>query len=395
MSKNKPIEITAANGVRNDLSPERFEVGDLVTGINVEIDETGKLYRRLGTSAAVMAGDMHSLWGDAAGAFAVRNGVLGRIDQSTLGFTALAPVSGRVRYQRIANSVFWTDGIYAGEITLEGNRRAGIAVPTTPQVSVTRGDLLTGRYIFTLTYARNDGTESGAAIYSVASVGNNSGLSFVLPVSDDPSVEAKHLYVSSRDGEIPYRIGTYSNAVTSALITALPDSMLAVRTAQMGPVPAGHVIGYYNGRLYVAYGNYLCYSQPYEYGLFNLMENYIGFPTPVKTFAPVSDGIFVGSDDETVFLEGTGPENFVRRPVATYGSILGTEQYVPGHLVGEEGVSGSAAMWMSTQGVCIGLSGGEFKNLTGGKYILPEGVSQGASLLKVRGGTPQLITSLM
>lgn len=41
----KPVELKAATDVRNDVSLERFKPTDLATGINIDLDETGKVYR--------------------------------------------------------------------------------------------------------------------------------------------------------------------------------------------------------------------------------------------------------------------------------------------------------------------------------------------------------------
>ena len=118
--------------------------------------------------------------------------------------------------------------------------------------------------------------------------------------------------------------------------------------------------------------------------------------SPVRTFAPVSGGLFVGSDDETVFLKGSDPKDFSVEVVANYGTVACTETVVPPHMFGKGETRGQspAAVWMSKQGLCAGLDGGQFMNLTGDRYKLPEGVSHGVSLLKVRGGTPQVVTSL-
>lgn len=391
------IHVSGGDGVRNDLSPERFSKKDLCFGNNIEIDETGKIYKRLGTSKAIHTGDMHSLWSDGVVSFVVKDNVLYRVDPSVLSLVPLSPVNGRVCYARANTSVFWSDGLVSGEVTIDGTaRRAGIEVPPTLSASLVPGNMRSGRYIYTMVYVRGDDTEGGAALYGVIELPATHGIQFTLPVSTDPTVVRKRLYLSSWNGGKTLLAGEYSNAETTALIASTSAfSPVALRTELMGPTPAGQALAFYNGRLYVAENNYLWYSQPYEFGLFKLMENYMAFSSPVKTLAVVSDGIFVGSDDETVFLMGGDPANFVRKPVASYGTVLGTEKAIPGHYVGEEGVADVATMWMSKKGVCLGMSGGVFKNLTGGKYTLPAGVSQGASLFKLRGGTPQLITSLM
>jgi hypothetical protein len=395
--KNGPnvVEIKVHKGIRNDVFEERFEIGDLAAATNIEIDETGKAYRRDGVTA-VNATASHSLWASEGDAYVVQGGVLTHIAPS-MALTPVVAVKGsRVRYVRVNGSVFWTDGIQSGVLTQASNRSWGIAPPPPLSVSAaTYGDLLAGAYLCSITYVRDDSHESGAPGAVLVNVSDNGALSFPsLPVSPDPQVTYKRIYVSRPNGETMFLVGAYDNHVTSATITALPAVAVPLRTSFAGNPPPGQVVGYYKGRTFVAENNYLWYSRAYEYELFDLMHGYIGFPSSIRTFAATNDGIFIGTADETVFLAGDTPETFARRKVADYGTLLGTEYYVDGYWVGEEGTSGMVPYWTSTYGVCTGRDGGSFKNLSGGRYILPRGVSAGASLLKVRGGTPQFVTSI-
>lgn len=387
----KTVEVKAKRGIRNDLSLERFDNGDLSVGTNVEIDDTGKVYRRLPTQR-VLPGIAHSLWGDSRGAFAVVDEQLGFFDGTT--HHPLAPVIGeRVAYVRIAGDVYWTDGITSGVIRDGVNYPDGIAVPEGMAARVVPGAMREGRYLYTMTYVRA-GRESGAHEVRAIDIPPNSGVEFMLPLSPDSAVTEKRVYVSAWNGAVPYLVAVVGASESLCTVSELPASQsVPVRTLQMGRLPPGQLLGYFAGRRYVAQNNYLWYSLPYEYELCDLTSSFIGFDAPVKTFAALSDGIFVGSDTETVFLQGTDPEAFVRRKVADYGTVLGTEKEVPGYYVGKDN-DAVVHTWMSKHGVCAGMDSGQFKNLTGRRFILPEGVSSGASLLKVRGGTPQLVTSL-
>ena len=391
----KPIELKGAAGLRNDVSPERFAPEDLLEARNIELDETGKVYRRMGVTQAI-AGKAHSLWADGQDAFVVLDGVLSRIHKGMTA-TAITPVAGeRVAYCRVADEVFWTDGLQSGVINGDTSRTWGIEPPPPfGAQSAGAGALREGSYLYTMTFARADGKESGAPLCGrVDAVG---GIVFTaLPVSTDPTVTSKHIYLSSWGGELPYRAATLANSDTEALITAPPPAGPALRTQLMTNAPAGHLIGAFKGRLYVAQGRHLWYSQPHELELFDPMSGFLTFPDDVQTFAPVSDGIFVGSDSATVFLRGTDPGEFETRKVADYGTVRGTVQEVPEYYVLDEKQrqQGPQMMWMSKCGVCLGGNNGLFKNLTGGRYILPSGAHAGASLLKVRGGTPQLVVSI-
>jgi hypothetical protein len=391
----KPIELKGALGVRNDISPERFSPKDLLIGSNIELDDTGKVARRLGTTPLI-PGDAHSLYASGDDCLAVVNGVLNRINPDNSLVPLLSVGAGRVAYQRIVDEVMWSNGSQSGIVSRAGARQWGITPPPAfAATSTSTGALREGDYLYTMTFVRADGKESGAPICGrLHAVG---GINFAnLPVSSDPLVTSKRIYLSAWDGELPYLAMSLMNTVKSATLSDDPPAGPPLRTQFMGAAPAGQLVGYYNGRAYVAQGRFLWYSQPYEFELFDLMNSYLAFPSEVKTFAPVSDGVFVGSEDETVFLHGDDPAEFKRRQVADYGTVLGTEQEIPEYYVLDEKQRnlGPQVMWMSKQGVCLGSNGGHYKNLTGGRYILPGGVVTGASLLKVRGGTPQLVVSL-
>jgi hypothetical protein len=391
----KPVELSHFKGVRNDVAPERFEKGDLQICSNIELDETGKPYRRGGTTA-LDAVPLHSLWANDELAYGVRQGTLQQLNADFTWSDLGIPVSGeRVAYKRVANDVFFSDGLSNGIVGTDGYRPWGIAVPPQPTFVKGFGSISPGKYIVTMTYVRRDGKESGASPVYTIDVEQGEGLLFTLPVSADPWVETKNLYLSDCNGEVPYLIATLNNSDTTAGVWQLPAGRTrAVRTLRMGPPPAGHVVGLYNGRMYVAENNYLWYSQPYEFELVHRAMNFLGFSSPVRTFAPVSDGVFIGSDDETIFMHGSDPKNFVRKQVAPYGTVLGTEVEIPEYYFGKGDRQSPIIAWMSTHGLCAGFNGGDFMNLTGGHYVPPEGVAKGASLLKVRGASPQLVTTL-
>jgi hypothetical protein len=172
-------------------------------------------------------------------------------------------------------------------------------------------------------------------------------------------------------------------------------SRVTATNVQLLPPLPGVLLGFYNGRIYVGRDNYLWYTEPYDYEHVNLAMNFLGFTAPVTTFAPVSDGVYVGTSEETSFLAGSDPKDFVRKPVSNYGTLLGTEVELPAfYLGGDEKPAKPVQAWMSKKGLCVGLDGGEFMNLTGERFLLPEGVATGASLFKLRGGSPQLVTTL-
>lgn len=389
----KPAILKSFAGVRNDIPIERFSPADLAVGENIDLDKTGRASRRLGTSLAA-PGAAHSLWADGDDCFVVLDGVQQRVlpDRSLLPITGVA--GARVAYVKIGADVFWSDGINSVAVRGSEPRQWGISPPPPMAAeAVGAGALRDGRYLYALTYSRGDGKESGASSFGV--VAASGGVRFpAIPVSADPTVTHKTIYLSAWNGDLPYAAATLANSVTSAEVAEPPQKALALRTANLRAAPAGKVVGAYNGRAYVAQGRFLWFSLPLEYELFNAISGYVDLLDDIRTFAPVSDGIFVGTESRTLFLSGADPDAFVVRQVAKHGTILGTEQRVPGFRVLDGSRQGVHWMWLSKSGVCLGSDGGGFVELTAGRYRPPSGATEGASLLKIRGESAQLVTSL-
>jgi hypothetical protein len=390
-------EVTVEKGIRNDVGPERFDDGDMIYGRNVDLDESGKIQRRLGT-AVVQAGAAHSAWSKnekATEGFFVQGGSLKRILPDGSVSTVASIAGGRVAYVNINERTYWTDGLTSGIVNQGVNQSFGIVPPdaVTPQSGL--GNLPAGTYLCTMTFVDEVGVESGAPVSSSITLGADSALAFSgLPVSSNPRIVARNLYVSAPNGDMPMLTAILDNTATAVTISELPEQSVPVRTQFMGPPPAGQILGYHNGRCYVGRGPFLFYSQPFEYELFDLRSGFIAFSTDVQTFAAVRDGIYVGTIDKTVFLNGLNPEEFGQIPIAPYGTILGTEKEVrPDALNAQFGATDKVVLWMSRWGVVAGMNGGTTKNLTVDRYIPPD-AKNGGALLKWRDGTPQFVVSL-
>lgn len=392
------IEINAVNGIRNDVDPDRFTAGDLTYARNVDIDNSGKATRRNGT-ALLSSAPTHSLWSDGQQGFFVENGRMYRFlaDGSR---HLICPIAGnRVRYVNINGQVYWTDGVTTGVVEFGSNYPWGITPPAPVRASATSGTMEPGGYLVTMTFVDANGKESGAPAATAVSVGGGIALSG-LAISNDPRVVRKNIYVSASGGPLPLLAATIDNLTTHTTVTTSVRTV-PVRTTFMCPPPPGQVIGYYNGRAYVASGAFLMYSQPFEYDLFDLRSSFIAFDSDIQTFAAVADGIYIGTKTSTVFLHGTDPDKFQSRPVAPHGTVLGTEQTVSGEVFGKsedpgENPSenaGSFALWMSQRGLVIGQNSGVVKDLTAKRFIPPAATS-GAAFLKRQGGSPLCVISL-
>ncbi len=79
-------------------------------------------------------------------------------------------------------------------------------------------------------------------------------------------------------------------------------------------MPGGNCIGYWQGRLLVARGTTLFWSEPQAYGTCDTFRNYVRFPSQISWIAPLEGGVYVGAD-EVYFLDGVGPASMKFRRV--------------------------------------------------------------------------------
>ncbi len=387
------IRFETFTGLRNDRPIERFEHTDLAAGTNIDIDNSGMISRRPGYTATAVTTASHSLWSDNAQCLLVNAGVLNSVSQAY----ALTPVktlndaNARISYTKINNRVYFSsekdNGVFENGVA----RTWGIAVPPTPGVSITVGNLLAGAYQFTMTYMREDGQESGAALAGVVSVGSFAtagviagsdsgyGLNFALPVSTDPGVALKNLYLSTPNGEVMYLAMSMPNSQLTALYNGNALELnLPLVTQFLSPAPMGQLVGYYSGHLFVASGDMLYPSEPLAYELFDLRKG-IAMDGRITMFAVMEDkerqgiqqgmdsGLFVGTDRSCGVL--IGKDDFQYVPKVDYGAVEGAVAYVDGSLYGDNSAGARLLpMWLTTQGICVGLPQMGIHNLTRTKF---------------------------
>ena len=153
------------------------------------------------------------------------------------------------------------------------------------------------------------------------------------------------------------RVGSYhpSSGPTpewaSAAATPIGDQVLV-------PMPAGQHIAHHAGRLLVAVGSAVIYSEPFTPHLRDEAKGFELFPAPITCLVAVEGGVFVVAD-KTYFIAGGFPAQAVRA-VFDYGAPDQQPSYR------EDG----GAHWMSSRGVVSVTSSGEISNLQESRVAL-------------------------
>lgn len=403
--EEKDFTHEAFAGLRNNVATSKFELGDLDAGLNIDLDDAGRALRRSGFGSRIMAGYCHSVGpGDFPRCFVVSGTVMYEIqpDNTTTPIvTGLTP-NRIVEYFTSQDRCYWTNGVEKGCIEGSGNRSWGLQVP--PKISGTvvggslmtnRGDVSTARYQFTMIYLRNDNQESGAPAANYVDVPNNGGISFAnLPVSSDPTVDRKAVYISEPNGKTLFLAMTLPNSTTSAIYRTRGRMSLPLRTMFLTPPPAGNVLSLQGGSMLIGIDNRMYYSEPYSFELYDPVK-YLQFQTRVNIICSFDNGTHVGTEDLHVWLAGDTPDKFEWNTRSNYGAITGTLDFVKADsaMFGKRKVVGVVGMWASKEGIVIGSQDGTLENLTRERFLYPV-QPRGDGMIRQNNGMNQFVIVL-
>lgn len=147
------------------------------------------------------------------------------------------------------------------------------------------------------------------------------------------------------------------------------------------PMPAGQQIAHHGGRLLVAVGSALIYSEPFQPTLRDEAKGFELFPAPITCLAAVEAGVFVVAD-KTYFIAGGLPAENVQA-VLEYGA--------PDQQAVRRDDGG--AQWLGTQGVVSVTRAGEISNLQDA-HIAQIATGSAATLYREADGMKTIIAAL-
>lgn len=385
-------------GLRNNVTSAGFDLGDLEAGMNVDINDRGFLLRRKGYSAVVVAGVDRDLWASGVVCLGVGANALKQImpDWSTIvlrtGLTAGRPLT----YTAIGARAYYANGVESGVVENGQHRSWGLEPPTPPATATAGGSLRAGRYQYTMTYLRSDGQESGAPRATVVELtAVASGFELTLPVSTDPGVTHKVVYVSDRDGETLFRYAVLDTAETTFAVREERPGTVALATQFLvSPNILGAIehIAYANGRMLVSVGNRLYCSEPYAPELFDPRKSW-PFLDAISMVTPLEDGTWLGTKSEVIWLPNAEPEKWQFMSKAPYGVIPGTAYLDTAATIGDGSGKGPAVYFATSQGLCAGMNGGQMVNFTEGRFQYPM-QPRGAGIVRRHRGMVQYLTTL-
>jgi len=349
-------------GLRTQDDPYEVGMDGFVLATNVDVTRQTRVRRRQG-SVKRYNGTIDAGWSDDTTMLFLENNALKRLE---LDFTATVIRSGLTQSSVLAahffnGNIYWSNGFETGVLDHGTNRSLGVPVPirSSYAIDVGTGDLLVGIYHVSVTNVDTDDRESGAGLANVVSVMDGTSLQ----ISGLSAAFRQRIYVSERDGTVPYFAAEVAKADTTfewkggMLLQTLERMHLRV------PFPFT-AVDHFNGRMLYAHQNVLFLSNALDYETIDFVRGYIVLDSNITVLGVVTDGIFIGTDKVVYFLEGGDLTESRLRRAYPDGALLGGRTYVPGKVLGEGESEINIPVMTVKTGFVMGLPGGDMKNIS-------------------------------
>ena len=386
-----------AKGVNNVDKENSIGADELRSAVNIDLDRQGNPRRRAGLTQRVELTDGHSVYSNSNLLVGCDGGTLYRIDPNLYSTTSLRSdlVPNRsLSYCDIQGSIYYSNGIQTGRILPDGSLMGlGVSVPNSPTLaSASNGSLYAGSYQVCLTNVNSAGEESGSTLANVVTIASDGGTIQITDIPQASGVSYVRIYATPPNGDTFYRHVEIPIGVTSYnLTTTIRGPVLETQFGE--PMPGGHIIRYYRGRLYSADESVVWFSEPLRYGLCKPLDDHLpDFGERITVMQPVHDGIYVVAD-KAYFLGGNNPHEMIPVVAHPHRGIEGTGIEVAPKMFNAEEVPGMLAYWFSENGPCLGFPGGLVSPPTEDR-IAHAAYASGASGFRQVEGIRSVVTSL-
>lgn len=367
---------SALLGMNNVSQETALPDGAMRDILNFDISNTGQLISRAGARRLSTSQSLHSLWSPRSRNFGLyaqgsdlrKLVTQGASMQATTILQDLA-ISGRIKFYEYADEVFFTNGIDLGVVSNGGARRIGLPEPTNaPTATEYTGALPAGRYGVAYSHISPMGEES--ALSPAVFIETTGGIALYLPNLYPENVASVRIYATLTNGDLLYMVEDVPIGTLVALIQNEQRSKVA-STQFMSRMTGGDDISVSNGVLFVSNGKTLCFSEPFNYGLTDKKTGFVSFGSNILFHEPVSDGLYVGTEDGTYFLSGSSPKDFTQRLVGT-APVVNDSICVLASTVSSDPAPADSlvAVWLGKNGFVIGYPGGQVANVQASNMAL-------------------------
>ena len=374
-------------GMNNIAKETSLPEGSLREAINVDIDDAGNTRLREGYELLYSGSGIGSLYERY-----FREGTELKYLNDDNTATVVTNVEGKVRYTKLNERIYYTDGYSNGILDGIVSTPLSVETPKTFEVAHSSiGSLEPGLYLVTCAYLSPEGILSGAPITTEIKLFSTGGITVTVP---QPIIPGKIvIYCTPGNSPVLHEQAILNYGINTYTISSIGKSVRTCSTQFMDPMPPGQIIEYYKGKLYIAHGNELWFSEPHRYGLTIPSKNFFYFPDRITVCVAVDNGIYVVSD-KTYFITFSKTEEATMKEVSQNKAVEGTSLKIPGSSFGFEFES-DLAYWFSEEGAVVGLPNGQIHNLTDDVLAVSDNTSKvGTSLQREYNGIKQIISSM-
>jgi hypothetical protein len=355
-------------GVNNILRTDELATDELRRSVNFDITDTGKLQVRQG-SAKVYNGTIqrNSLWSGSKRTLFVEMGHLKELlidlDGNYSAMLVRLDVGARpMKFLEVNDSIYYTNELITGILGPGGEDwKWGVEAPQT-QPNVTAGGsgmLAAGAYQVAITFVNERGEESGTGLAATVTIPEATAESGSLTLTDFPpatsDVNLIRIYVTHQNGEGLYHVADVLPGLPMYTIDRVSNFATVRLETQFGmEPPAGRLLAYHNGRIYIARGSVLWCTQPLRYNLTKPARDFFQFPYEIDVLRSVDSGMFICSGDKTYWIDGIDTANLQQDVILPYGGVYDTGIDIPNF---------DAVAWFSDRGVVMGGENGRTFNI--------------------------------
>lgn len=385
----KPIVIKGFNGMNNVISEGAFsghEDGSMTAFpkviLNADVTAEQKLKKRGGYRLLANLPNAHSVWGVRGVMLAASEGRLYRFypDGSKVNLCALGgPHEEKLFYSSVDDtSVYISSRHWLGVLNPIENTVGswGIPLPEQPVVAAIYGTgaLTAGKYQVCYTNIVGGNIGGAGMIAEIDVLDDNSTIALL----NKPS--GVIAWATDPDGNTFYKVAEELNSITAI------DTIEPLPTLLCSPPNPMRFIRKAFGRMWGAIDNLLIYSEPYRYDLFR-STNIFRFTSDIQLVAFVDGGIYIGFDEQTVFMPGTEPTAMKETKVG-----VGVARNILAYCNNVPNLGNNIPVWVSKDGLVAGGHGGNLMKITQDRVQFPAG-QEGAAVQRTVNGQDQYLTS--
>ena len=381
-------------GVDQLSAPTSGKAGVVRAAVNVDISDQGVFSRRDGYTTVVAGGSFHSVYADPRGLLVGRGTGVYLVDETSYTGTTLCDmgVEAQVDFSDYNGNLYicGPQALYWLPAGSNEARRVGVALPDTlPTIaSYGSGQLLDSTYSVALSWVDDRGEESPTVLLgTILLVGG-----VLLTGLELRAGYRYRVYMSHANGEELYLAAEFDATFTQYTVMERPEG--AVRSTQhLAPMPPGQFVRGDKGRLYVAAGDTLWFSEPLRPHLTDPRHSFIQFSGDIRFMEIVNFGMYVGDDRGVWWLAGTDPAKFELQSVSDALPIRRSSITILTSNLGEpfSKSENNDALWLSTHGYMVGSVRGEVSPLHPERVRLAADL-EGKSVFMTRKGVKQVIT---